>query len=156
MNGWSRSLAEQLTYCRERSVFRLAVRSASPKAFYDCFGKQHGHVLCWHCNGTWTTRRPVQGGVLVGRRWLAKLIFQSEAGERSTAHCIIKNRLTTRLPLAACAVRRRAYWQIHKVFLVWILLVYYGMRVYFSYLWPHIAHGKARVTLLCLRVTNPD
>ena len=31
----------------------------NPKKLYRCFRKQHGHVLCLHCSGTWTTRGPV-------------------------------------------------------------------------------------------------
>ena len=30
-----------------------------PKEFHPCFRKQHGHVLCLHQLGTWTTRQPV-------------------------------------------------------------------------------------------------
>ena len=31
----------------------------APKALYRYFRKQHGHVLCLHYSGTWTTHRPV-------------------------------------------------------------------------------------------------
>ena len=55
----------------------------SPKAPCRCFRKQHGHVVCVHYNCTWTTRRPVEGGMSVHGRWLAELICQPEGGERS-------------------------------------------------------------------------
>ena len=37
----------------ENSCFRLH----RPKVLEHCFGKQHGHVLCLHYNGTWTAGR---------------------------------------------------------------------------------------------------
>ena len=56
-----------------------------PKYLGHCFRKQHGYVLCFHDNGTWTSpwvclRSRVYAPVLID--WL-KLVCQSKDGERS-------------------------------------------------------------------------
>ena len=53
----------------------------SPEALYCCFRKQHGLVLRLHYSSTWTTRGPVQEGVVCTR---SQLISQSVVREVCT------------------------------------------------------------------------